>query len=89
MVGRPVYLDTAHSLDKIGVEQLLRIIRNHGAERILWATDSPWADQGVFRAYLEQLPLTDEERRLISHGNAMRLLKIAEPEEIPGREERR
>ena len=89
MVGRPVYLDTAHSLDKIGVEQLLRIIRTHGAERILWATDSPWADQGVFRAYLEQLPLTDEERELISHRNAMRLLKIAEPEEIPGREERR
>ncbi len=82
LVGRPVYLDTAHSLDQISREQLLRIIRSHSAERILWATDSPWADQGVFKDYLEGLPLTERQRALISHENALRLLSGVKAEKV-------
>lgn len=27
-------------------EQFLRIVEKHGADKILFATDSPWSDQG-------------------------------------------
>lgn len=76
LVGRPLYMDLAFSLDQIPAPQLERMIRIHGADRFLWATDSPWADQGVFRRFLENMPLSEAEKNLISHENARRLLGL-------------
>ena len=70
----PVYFDTAFSLDKIDENLLIKIIRKHGAENILFATDCPWGAQKKFVKYFKTLPLTDEEKELISHKNAEKLL---------------
>ncbi len=74
LVGKPVYFDLGFSLGQIGDEQLLRIIRNHGAERILFASDSPWGDQEADKAYFDALPLTADERECIAFRNAEKLL---------------
>ncbi len=74
LVGKPVYLDLGFSLGQIPDEQLLRIIRNHGAHRILFASDSPWGDQAADKAYFESLPLTVDEREQIAWRNAKSLL---------------
>lgn len=74
LVGKPVYFDLGFSLGQIDNDQLLRIIRNHGADRILFASDSPWGDQGADKQFLDSLPLTTEERELITHRNAQMLL---------------
>ena len=76
LVGRNVYFDLAFSLDRINKVQLLRIIQNHGADRILWASDSPWADQGTYRKLFDELPLFDDERELILWKNAAKMLGI-------------
>lgn len=76
LVGRDVWLDTAFIDGNISDEQALRIIRSHGAERILFASDCPWHAPSREKAMLERLPLTDEERELISHKNAERLLGL-------------
>lgn len=76
IVGLPVYLDLAFTLGRIDDEQLLRIIRRHGAERILFGTDSPWCDQGEALKYFRSLPLTDREKDLILGLNAAKLLHI-------------
>lgn len=71
-----VYLDTAFLEDYISDEQLLRIIRRHGAERILFGTDCPWSGQRESIERFKKLPLTEEERTLIFSGNAERLLGL-------------
>lgn len=74
LVGRKLYLDTAFVADYIAPEQYLRIIRNHGAEKILFGSDSPWECPSHTLEGLQRLPLTEKEMRLITHDNAAMLL---------------
>ena len=76
LVGKHVYFDTGVVLDTIDEEQLLRIVKNHGADKILFGTDAPWAGQKAYVDRMNQLPLTHLERNMILEGNAKRLLSI-------------
>lgn len=76
LVGKDVYLDTAVIFDYIEPEQFIRIMRNHGSDKILFATDSPWAKQKKFVEIVKNLPITDEEKENVLGGNAERLLGI-------------
>lgn len=76
LVGKDVYLDTSYVLDKMPQEQFLRIVRNHGIEKILFASDSPWASQAHFIELLKSMPLTTEEQEFILSKNARYLLKM-------------
>ena len=76
LVGTPIYFDTAFTLNFITDEQLLRIIKNHGSEKILHATDSPWEKQGRMAKHLSTLPLSEEDCNNIFYKNAKKLLKI-------------
>ncbi|MBQ4601580.1 MAG: amidohydrolase family protein [Clostridia bacterium] len=75
IAGKNLYLDTAVMLDRIPEEKILKLIRKHGAEKILFATDCPWADQKKFVSIINSLDLTDSERSLITHKNAINILK--------------
>ena len=57
-------------------DQLLRIIRKQGAERVLFGSDCPWDDPANEIAMVERLPLTNEEKELIFYKNAEKLLGI-------------
>ncbi|MBE5793497.1 MAG: amidohydrolase [Clostridiales bacterium] len=74
LVGRGMYFDTAFVADYIAPEQYLRMIRNHGADRILFGSDSPWETPQHTLAGLQALGLTAEELEKITHQNADRLL---------------
>ncbi|MBQ3069455.1 MAG: amidohydrolase family protein [Clostridia bacterium] len=74
LVGQPVYFDLGVTVEYIEEAQLLRLIRSHSAERILFATDAPWSDQANIVRRFEALPLTDAERHAIAYGNAAALL---------------
>jgi len=76
LVGTPIYLDTSMGFEFFPHEQFLRIVRDHGAEKILFATDSPWSDAKTELAHLRSLPLTAAEKELILCGNAKRLLNL-------------
>ena len=76
LVGQNVYFDTGVILNTMPQEQFLRIVHMHGADRILFGTDSPWADQKNFVALLEHMPLTEEEKAAIFSENAKKLLGI-------------
>jgi predicted TIM-barrel fold metal-dependent hydrolase len=91
LVGRDVYLETSYSLTtggraadapvfpRLTPAQALRIIRAHGADRILFGSDSPWTDQAQALADLRALPLTADELAAILGGNAARVLGIIGP----------
>lgn len=74
LVGKNVYFDTGVVLDKIDQAQFLRIVQNHGADKILFATDSPWAGQKEYLDYFRTIPMSENEKELILHKNAEGLL---------------
>ena len=76
LVGQNVYFDTGVILNTMPQEQFLRIVHMHGADRILFGTDSPWADQKKFVEILKEMPLEEEERNQIFAGTAVKLLGL-------------
>lgn len=76
LVGKHVYFDTGVMLDTIDEEQLLRIVRNHGADKILFGTDAPWADQKTYVEKMNMIAFTEEERSMIFEKNAKKLLNV-------------
>lgn len=71
-----MYFDLGVIAGHIANDQLLRIIRSHGAERILFGSDCPWDNPKNEIEMVESAGLTDEEKELIYHKNAERLLGI-------------
>ncbi len=74
LCGLPVYFDLAYISEFTDTDILLSIIRNHGADKILFASDSPWSDPGTGAERIRSLPLTDNELCKIFSENALRLL---------------
>lgn len=74
LVGRNVWFDTGYCVDKIPTGQLNSIIRNHGVDKILFASDSPWEGQRESYEYLMLQELSEEERDCIFSRNALKLL---------------
>ena len=77
LVGRDVYFDTSYVLDKMDVQQFIRMVKNHGADKILFASDSPWAGQKEFVDYFRQMSLTEDEKKMIGNQNAKKILNIS------------
>ncbi|MBQ8326071.1 MAG: amidohydrolase family protein [Lachnospiraceae bacterium] len=76
LVGKDVYFDLSYSLGIIKQEQLLRIIEKHGAEKILFATDSPWGSQTSNVSMFTTFPIYPDDKEKILHQNAQKLLGI-------------
>jgi len=76
LVGTSIYLDTSMGFEYYPSEQFLRIVKNHGVEKILFASDSPWSNAKTEIERLKALPLTDGEVDAILGGNAQRLLGV-------------
>ncbi len=77
LVGTNVYIDLSFVLPHANPEQALRIIRTHGVDKILFATDAPWVSQKKYLEYFMSLPLTDRERSQILYENAAKILNIS------------
>lgn len=74
LVGENVYFDTAYTFGFIEDSTFLRILENHGADKILFATDSPWSGQKESLEHLRKLGLTKEVQEQILGKNAQNLL---------------
>lgn len=82
--GMDVYMDCAFCADYMPAEQFGRFVQKHGADKILFATDSPWEDPQTTIAWLESTALSEEQKRKIYMENACKLLEIR-PELIGGK----
>ncbi len=74
LAGTDMYLDTSMGFSYYPHDQFLRIVKAHGADKILFGSDSPWSKADEEIATLQSLPLTDEEKACILHKNAEKLL---------------
>ena len=92
LVGLPIYFDLSFSLGKIisyvensrndeeskqmSDEQFHRMVKNHGADKILFGTDSPWNNQKDYLSYVRNIGLSKDELKMILGDNAKKLLNL-------------
>ena len=70
------YYDTAFCYEEHDPKQMVDIILEHGYEKILMASDSPWDSQTNGISTVNRLALTEEQKKAILGGNAQRLLGL-------------
>lgn len=76
LLGANVYFDVSLSQMYIPDEEFMKLVHEHGADRLLFATDSPYASQISSVEAIKKRPLSPEEYALITEGNARRLLHL-------------
>lgn len=90
LAGAPVWFDTAFAIgavtpdeaktgspyltNNLNNEDFVRIVRKHGVEKILFATDSPWESQKDYVERVNKTPLSALEKEMIFSENAKKLL---------------
>ena len=78
IAGKNVYLDTSFMLSEISPVLFRKILLKHGADKILFATDSPWRDISKEIDKLKNLVPEIDLQKQIFDSNAKKLLKISE-----------
>lgn len=90
VVSKGIYLDTAFSIGEIdwlnpdthkdyhqmSDDQFRKMVKSFGSEHIVFATDSPWAEQKDYVDRMNKMRLSDEELENIFHKNAESLLEL-------------
>jgi len=76
LAGSGIYLDTAMGFEYYSSDQFMRIVKKHGADKILFGSDAPWSDAGREIEHLRALPLSESDKDAILGDNAKRILGI-------------
>lgn len=76
LAGSDVYLDTSMGFKYYTKEQFLKILKIHGADKILFGSDSPWSSADEEIEALKALPITKEEKDKILYKNAVKILGL-------------
>ena len=88
IAGKNVYMDISFSLGStkrkstgeelklLDDDLLVKIVRKHGVDKVLFGTDSPWGDHKMMLDKFLTLPFTKEEQDKILYLNAKKLLGI-------------
>lgn len=76
LAGESVYLDTSYVLPFLTKEQFEKMVDKHGENKILFATDSPWQNQGEMVKIMKSYNLGAETENKILCENARKLLNI-------------
>jgi predicted TIM-barrel fold metal-dependent hydrolase len=74
LVGRNIYMDMAVIPEYITDDQFVRIVKKHGADKVLFGSDSPWGGQKESVEWIKRQNITDEEKEDIFWRNAYKIL---------------
>ena len=88
ILGREVWLDTAFSIRSkdvppehagsfMPVDRFVSFVRTHGADKILFGTDSPWEGQRQALQLISDSGLSDTELQAVLGANAAKLLGLS------------
>ena len=70
------FVDTCSCSPFMTREEMVRHIRDYGADRVLFGTDFPIWEHKTEVQVIESLPLTDDEKEKIFSENAKKLLRL-------------
>lgn len=76
LIGKNVYIDTSSAIRFLPPEETTSIIREHGADKVLFGTDYPLSNHQFEFECMDKLDLTDEEYEKIYWKNAYSLLNL-------------
>ena len=76
LCGLDVYFDTAYVLHNMDRETFVKMLDRHGADRILFASDSPWSGMERDVKIIKSFGLDKETENKIFYENAKGLLGI-------------
>jgi len=76
LAGSEFYFDTSTGFEFFTQDQFLRVLKKHGADKILFASDSPWSKAGTAIKRLRSLPVSESDVESILGGNAKTLLGL-------------
>lgn len=76
LVGEKVRFDTGVVATYMDPAEATAIIRAHGADKVFFATDSPWASYEDSVRFIDALSLPAEDKEKIFGGNAAKLLEL-------------
>ncbi len=71
-----VYTETSMTLTEMSDEEFVKHLGNFGEDRILFGTDSPWADQKEMLDRTLNLKMPDRIKEKMLYGNAAKLLGL-------------
>ena len=76
LCGLDLYFDTAFTMHQIDERIFKKILNKHGADKILFASDSPWGDVKKDADTILSFNLSKEENDKIFYKNALKLLNL-------------
>ena len=76
IVGTGIYIDTSMGQKLYPGEQFMRIVNAHGADKMLFGSDSPWGNTKHELKKMKKQPHSEEQREQILHKTAQKLLNI-------------
>ena len=77
LIGEDIFFDVSACFpEDLPDERLLPMMRAHGMEKIMWASDSPCGPPLPQLHRILSLPLTDEEKEMVCWRNAVGLLGL-------------
>lgn len=76
LAGKNIYLDTSMGFEYFSEQQFLRIIETHGADKVLFASDSPWSNAKTEIEYIRALPISAVDKNKILFENGKSLLNV-------------
>jgi hypothetical protein len=78
LLGMDVYFDVSMATLHMPKNQMEQLIKAHGVDKFLYATDSPWSDGFSVQKVVNSLNITDGDKEKIFYKNAAKLLDIKE-----------
>ena len=72
----PLFFDTSFGYSQMPKYYAAKILELHGADRLLFGTDTPWHTPAMELRLLNSLGVTDDEMAKITHLNAKKLLGL-------------
>lgn len=76
LCGTDIYFDTSFGYSMLPKYYAEKIIEKHGADRLLFGTDTPWHTASMEMRLLQSLNLSQTDLDKITHQNAQKLLGI-------------
>jgi predicted TIM-barrel fold metal-dependent hydrolase len=76
LLNKRMWVDTSSSFYSMDSDRAFSLIRAWGADRVLFGTDYPMWSPVEELKFFNSLPLTEEEREKILHGNIEKLLGL-------------
>ena len=57
-------------------DEFVTLVRRYGADKVVFGSDSPWADQMEYVRFIRESGLSESEIELVLYKNASRILNL-------------